>query len=131
MLEKMIILTGTNPFSNNRGISAMCMATIDILLKTNLPHKLNIINFQLENKPFTSLYNTNYKYNKKVEVIDAYDNKFSHIKGGPSVMGIGRLCLSILYNILKHISINITNIISNDRILKLYLQSEIIIQLNY
>ncbi|PKP60639.1 hypothetical protein CVT91_04730 [Candidatus Atribacteria bacterium HGW-Atribacteria-1] len=127
----MITVIGTDPFSNNRGISAMCMATIDIVLKKNLQHKLNIINIQLENKSFTCLYNTKYKYSKKVEIIDVYNNKFMHIKGGPSVINVGRLCLSVMYNILKHIGIDITNILSNDRILKTYIQSKIIIQLNY
>lgn len=127
----MITITGTNPFSSNKGISAMCMATIHILLEGNLQHKITVINSQPEKDCFGSLFNTKYRNNKDIEIIHLYDNKLGHTKGAPLFVEIARLHLCILYRIMSVLYVDITNMLYRDKLLQKYLQSDVIIQVNW
>ncbi|PKP58825.1 hypothetical protein CVT91_07860 [Candidatus Atribacteria bacterium HGW-Atribacteria-1] len=121
----MISITGTDPFSGNRGVSAMCMATIDVLRKTIPQHKLKIITSGFDPDYSASLYISKYKDDKKVELIKMPKNRIYYI-----FYLMYSLYLSIAYNMLKRFNIDIKSLLYRNKILKTYLQSDAIVCLN-
>lgn len=122
----MITITGTDPYSDNRGVAAMCMATLKIM-KAKLPNeKINLYFSMPNSSTYSSLYSKKYINNSYINIIVREDSKLKY-----AFKLHLRLWLCIMWNILIRLKIDTKKILFHDKILKTYLQSDVIISLNW
>lgn len=129
--EKKIFIIGTHPFPLNRGVAAMCIVTIDLLKKYFPEYSLVICNYMLEDIDYnSSLYNQKYGHDNKIRV-----NNLKQKSRKGKIVDLLKLnfalCLSIIWKILKYVRINSSRLFCNNKILKDYLESDIIVDLKW
>ncbi len=126
--EKKILVVGTSPFSYNRGLTAIFMGNLKIW-KTYFPQGKIFVEpsyFSFASTPQASLYNTKYKKDDKIYIIKrTSSNTVTY-----TVKIFIRICLLVAMNMLKRCGLDISRMLYFDKILKIYLESDIVLLAN-
>lgn len=126
--EKKILIFEATPFARNRGLAAIFMGNLKVL-KTYFPHDKIFVEpflFSFSSTPQASLYNTKYKKDDKIYII----KRTSSNSVTCLVKSVVRVCLLAAMNMLKCCGIDISRILYFDKILKIYLESDIVLLAN-
>ncbi len=143
MNKKNILLLGTNPFALNRGCTAMCMSSIEIIKKYLPESLLTIGGYSLEyGDPNASLYVQKYgnRQDIKIDVSNVSKNgMFDKIKKIKKyILVISSLIklnfavdLCLLWRFFKYFGIDTSKIFCKNKIFKQFYNTDIIVDLKW
>jgi len=138
--KKKILLLGTNPFALNRGVTAMCMSSIEII-KKNIPESLLVIGgYSLEyGDLYASLYTQKYK-NKDDIKIDVIESGFwDKIKRVKKILVVSKgliklnftLDLCLLWKIFSYFGIETNKIFCKNKMFKQFYECDVVVDLKW
>ncbi len=138
--KKKILLLGTNPFALNRGCTAMCMSSIEII-KKSIPNSLFIIGgYSLEYGDLnSSLYAQKYGNDQHIQINVFESGMWDKVKKIKKIIVVLNnmiklnfaVDLCLLWRFFKYFGIEASKIFCKNKIFKQFYNSDVIIDLKW